>query len=136
MEGPAEYIFHRSSGKIVHPHGGSSQPSNGTELVLHSAKDSPARLQVQFVPVEGFGHFGYIKHVKSGKIVHPQGGSLTPGNDTKLVYDSDTHAGALFAFDEQDERIGKIWHSQEWKDLASSGRFTYTRKLYNMHSSL
>ena len=114
MEGPIGYIFHRSSGKIVHPSGGSSQPSNNTELVLHSAKDSPSRLQVRFVPVAGFGHFGYIKHVMSGKIVHPEGGSLTPGDGTKLVYHSDIHAGALFTFDEEDEHIvhrdGKIWH--------------------------
>ena len=114
MEGPIGYIYHRSSRKIVHPRGGSSHPSNDTELVLHGAKDCPDRLRVRFVPVEGFDGFGYIKHVSSGKIIHPQGGSLTPGNNTKLVYHSDHHAGALFRFDEADERIrhrnGKIWH--------------------------
>ena len=114
MEGPIGWIFHRSSGKLVHSRGGSSQPSNDTELVLHSAKDSPSRLQVRFVLVEGFGHFGYIKHATSGKIVHPQGGFLTPGNSMELVYHSDTHADALFTFDEEHERIvhrdGKIWH--------------------------
>ena len=112
--GPIGYIFHRSSRKLVHPSGGSSNPGNDTPLVLHSDKNSPERLQVRFVPVEGFGHFGYIEHVSSGKIVHPHGGSLTPGNDTRLVYHSDRHAAALFAFDEEDERImhrdGKIWH--------------------------
>lgn len=112
--GPTGYIFHRSSRKLVHPFGGSFNPENNTELVLHSSKDNPGRLQVRFVPVEGFGHFGYIEHVSSGKIVHPLGGSLTPENDTRLVYHSDRHAGALFAFDEEGEHImhrdGKIWH--------------------------
>ena len=114
MSGPIGYIFHRSSGKIVHPRDGSWQPSNDTELVLHGAKDGPERLQVRFVPVEG--NFGYIEHVSSGKIVHPQGGSLSPGNDTKLIFHSDKHPAALFEFNEADERIvhrfGKIWHPQ------------------------
>lgn len=112
--GPIGYIFHRSSLKLVHPKGGSSNPGNDTRLVLHSDKMVPQRLQVRFVPVEGFGHFGYIEHVSSGKIVHPDGGHLDPGNDTSLVYHSDRHAGALFAFNQEDERImhrgGKIWH--------------------------
>lgn len=114
MAEPVGYIFHRSSGKLVHPSGGSSNPSNDTNLVVYGGKDSPDRLRVKFVPVEGFGHFGYIKHVSSDKIVHPKGGSLTPGNDTELVYHSAHHAACLFAFDEEDEHIrhrdGKIWH--------------------------
>ena len=88
-------------------------PANNAKLVVHSDKSSPARLAVRFVPVEGFGHFGCIEHVSSGKIVHPRGGSLDPDNNTGLVYHSDHHAGALFAFDEENERImhrgGKIW---------------------------
>ncbi len=105
MAGPIGYLFHRSSGKLVHPLQGSSQPSDGTKLVLHGAKSDPARLQVRFVPVETFGHFGYIEHVSSKKIVHPSGGSLSPGDGTSLVYHSARHVGALFAFDEKDEHI-------------------------------
>lgn len=112
--GPIGYIFHRSSLKNVHPYGGSTNPDNETNLVVYGNTSNPAKLQVRFVPVEGFGHYGYIEHVASGKIVHPKGGSLDPGNDTRLVYHSGRHAGALFAFDEEDERImhrgGKIWH--------------------------
>lgn len=108
------YIFHRSSGKLVHPFGGYCNPGNDTKLVLHSAKDGPERLQVRYVPVEGAGGFGYIEHVSSGKIVHPYGGSLTPGDDTPLVYHSDRHFGALFTFNVEDEYImhksGKYWH--------------------------
>ena len=111
--GPIGFIFHRSSLKPVNFDGDSSTPANNTKLVVHSDKSSPERLAVRFVPVEGFGHFGYIEHVPSGKIVHPRGGSLDPWNNTKLVYRSDRHAGALFAFDEENERImhrgGKIW---------------------------
>ena len=111
--GPIGFIFHRSSLKPVNFDGDSSTPANNTKLVVHSDKSSPERLAVRFVPVEGFGHFGYIEHVPSGKIVQPRGGSLDPWNNTKLVYRSDRHAGALFAFDEENERImhrgGKIW---------------------------
>ena len=105
---PIVYIFHRSSLKPVN-----FDDVGKPELVVHSGKRSPARLGVRFVPVEGFGHFGYIQNVSSGKIVHPRGGSLDPWNNTGLVYHSDRHAGALFAFDEENERIvhrgGKVW---------------------------
>ena len=114
MSGPIGYIFHQSSRKLVHPQGGSHNPDNETALVVHGAKNDPTRLQVRFVPIEGFGHFGYIEHVSSSKIVHPQGGSLDPGNDTRLVFNSDRHNGALFGFNEEDYEImhlsGKIWH--------------------------
>lgn len=112
--GPVGYLFHRSSLKLVHPSGGSSNPGNDTELVLHSGKDNPQRLQVRFIPVQGAGHFGYIEHVTSGKIVHPYGGGLNPGDDTQLVYHSARHSGALFAFNDEDEYImhgnGLFWH--------------------------
>ena len=109
---PIGYIFHRSSLKPVN-----FDDFGKPELVVHSDKSDPERLQVRFVPVEGFGHFGYIQNVSSGEIVHPRGGSLDPWNNTGLVYHSDHHAGALFAFDEENERIvhrgGKIW--RPWK---------------------
>lgn len=116
MAGPTGYIFHRSSGKIVHP---------DDTVYLHSKKSNPGQLKVRFVPVEGFGHFGYIEHLASGKIVHPYGGSLDPGNNTVLKLHSDRHAGALFGFDEDDERImhrgGKIWHPMGGSPNPSDG---------------
>ena len=114
--GPAGYLIHWSSDKLVHPKGGSSNPGNDTRLVVHSGGQGggETRLQVRFVAVPDAGHFGYIEHVSSGKVVHPSGGSLKPGNNTQLVYHSGRHAGALFAFDDENERIihrdGKIWH--------------------------
>lgn len=116
MSGPIGYIIHQSSRKLVHPKGGSHHPGNDTYLVIHSDKNDPARLQVRFVPVQGHGHFGYIEHVSSGKIVHPCGGGLDPGNDTALVYHGDRHSGALFGFNEEGYEImhigGKIWHPE------------------------
>ena len=86
--------------------------------IVHSDRNDPTRLQVRFVPFQGTpgygGHFGYIKHVASGKIVHLSGGSIKPGNDTHLVYHENRHNSALFEFDEEDYVInhigGKIWH--------------------------
>ena len=117
--GPVGYLHHWSSRKLVHPKGGSHDPGNDTNLVVNSTKDDPSRLQFRFVAVDGAGHFGYIEHVSSGKIVHPKGGSLDPGNDTNLVLHSNRHAGALFGFDEENIVImhkgGKIWHPKGGK---------------------
>ena len=114
--GPAGYLIHWSTGKLIHPEGGSSNPRDGAPLLVHSGgeKGGETRLQVRFIPVPEAGHFGYIEHVPSKKIIHPLGGSLFPENGTDVVYHHGHHAGCLFAFDEENERIihrsGKIWH--------------------------
>lgn len=113
--GPVGYIYHSSSGKLVHPFGGSSNPNDNTELVLYDNKDDPSRLQMRFVPKRGEGHFGYIEHVSSGKVVHPLGGRLDPVENARLVLHRDRHDAALFGFNEADKTIihkggHKIWH--------------------------
>ena len=130
----------------MHPKGGSFNPGNGTDLVVHSAKNDPGRLQYRFVPVDGAGHYGYIEHVSSGKVVHPKGGDLDPGNGTHLVLHSDRHAGALFGFDEEDTVIlhksGKRWHPKGGdpdpgngtpvavhSDIHDAARFYFARNL-------
>ena len=124
-EGPIGYLFHWSSRKLVHPKGGSPDPSNGTDLVVHSDKNNPCRLQFKFVPVDGAGHYGYIEHCSSGKVVHPKGGDLHPSNSTRLVLHSDRHAGALFGFDEEHVVIlhkgGKRWHPKGGDPHPSNG---------------
>lgn len=103
----------------MHPSGGSSNPRNDTSLVIYDSKKDPGRLQFRFVAVDGAGHYGYIEHVSSKKVVHPKGGNLDPGNDTRLVLHSDRHSGALFGFDEVNNVIlhknGKIWHPKGGK---------------------
>ena len=111
---PIGFIYHRSSGRLVHPYLGSREPANDTLLVIHSSNDDKDRLQVRFIPVEG--HFGYIEHVLNGRRVHPHRGKCNPQNNTTSVFHTHRHAGALFAFDEVNYRImhkgGRIWHPE------------------------
>ena len=117
---PIGWLVHYSSRKPVHPQGGSSNPGNNTTLVIYDGGLGESRLRVQFEPVDGQGHFGYIKHVPSGKYVHPLGGDINPGNDTRLVYYSGKHSACLFCFDEMNNRIvhkgsNRIWHPKGGK---------------------
>lgn len=111
---PSGYLHHWSSRKQVHPRGGAFNPEEDTELTVHIDKRDPDRLQFRFVPVDGAGHFGYIEHVTSQKVVHPADSSLTPGDDTYLVLRTVRNACALFTFDEENRVImhksGKVWH--------------------------
>ena len=111
--GPIGYIYQRTSGKAIHPDGGSANPSDNTNLVIHSGT-GVSRLQLRFIPQPQYGHFGYIQHVSSGKYVHPSGGSAYPGDNTELVFHQGSHYGTLFSFDEATEQIvhigGKNWH--------------------------
>ena len=111
--GPIGYIVHRSSGKLVHPLGGSPYPSDDTPLVVYEGGFHERRLLFQFVP-HGDG-YGYIKHVPSGKYIHPLGGSQHPPNDTPLVLYEGYHRACLFRFDLRNDYIihktsGMIWH--------------------------
>nr|3WMU_A Chain A, Lectin [Mytilus galloprovincialis]3WMU_B Chain B, Lectin [Mytilus galloprovincialis]3WMV_A Chain A, Lectin [Mytilus galloprovincialis]3WMV_B Chain B, Lectin [Mytilus galloprovincialis] len=103
-------IKHKASGKFLHPKGGSSNPANDTNLVLHS--DIHERMYFQFDVVDE--RWGYIKHAASGKIVHPLGGKADPPNETKLVLHQDRHDRALFAMDFFNDNIihkaGKYVH--------------------------
>ena len=57
--------------------------------------------------------FRYIEH-KCGKIVHPKGGSPTPGQNTRLLMHDHRHGGAEYYFDEESKHIvhvgGRIFH--------------------------
>ena len=59
--------------------------------------------------VKKFGHFGYIEHVGSSKVVHPT-------KDNKLVLREERNASALFMFDLESytiiHRNGKHWHTK------------------------
>ena len=89
--GPIGYIYHLSSRKPIRPLGGSLMPEDRTELVVHSDKAEENVIQFRFVREKEFGHFGYIEHVQSTKIIHPDGNNL--------ILCEDRNVGALFTFD-------------------------------------
>jgi hypothetical protein len=138
-KGPIGYLYHLSSHLVVHPqieiNGGGRQffyrlmqklidpdrpypfSGSGTPLTLSkNVQPDPVQDAVRFVPVPIYkaGHFGFIQHVSSGKIVHPHHGKIKPDGDTHLVFHPHKHAGALFAFDEENMHIvhksGLIWY--------------------------
>ena len=57
---PIGYILHRTSRKLIHPLGGSSNPANNTKLVLYTGGLGERRLQLRFVQATGQNGFGYI----------------------------------------------------------------------------
>ena len=91
--GPVGYIYHLSSKKPIGPSGGKLDPTNGTELVVYSKKEAQV-LQFRFVRVKEFGHFGYLEHVGSSKIIHP-----TEDNKLVLRDSKEKNVNALFTFD-------------------------------------
>ena len=114
------YIVHRASGKLIHPLGGKAAPAENTRLVVYDGGLKETRLQMQFDKDPTQSGYGYIRHVPSGKYVHPQGGSLQPADDTLLVFHSGKHAACLFKFDVDYDYIiqkssNKIWHPKGGK---------------------
>ena len=109
------YILHRASGKLVHPYGGSANPADNTKLVFYAGGLGERRLQLHFESDCKYPGYAYIRHLASGKYVHPLGGSLQPGNDTPLVFHSGKHAACLFLYDSINSFMvqkssNKVWH--------------------------
>jgi hypothetical protein len=86
--GVGDYVLQHSSGKCVHPEGGSDTPDNSVKLVFRDGCDTN-RNEFLFTPIPAGGLGGggdYVLQHKSGKCVHPEGGSDTPDNGVKLVF--------------------------------------------------
>ena len=113
--GPIGYILHRPSGKVILPYDSTSPVIDNREVVLHNSGLGQTFPQMQFVEVPGEDGFGYIRHVASGKYIHPLNGLQHPPNGQSLVFFQGAHKACLFKFDLQNDRIiqktsGKIWH--------------------------
>ncbi|MEM7376590.1 MAG: hypothetical protein AAF460_03685 [Pseudomonadota bacterium] len=108
------HIKHWTSGKYIHPDGGSAH--HDTYAVLHSGKG--AHTQFIFRPVEqtASGHWGLLIHRQSGLALIPYGGRIDTGNGGRLVFHSDHSPGAHFFFDEAGKLIqhrgNKFWHPE------------------------
>jgi hypothetical protein len=84
-------ITHVSSKKFVRPKDGALK--NDTLLVLHelSADDTWFIFEKAEKP-----SYSYIKHVASGKYIHPKGGWNRPWNNNKLVIYEKKHDACRF----------------------------------------
>ena len=115
VPGPNGWILHRPSEKVI-SFERYRTPVNGAR-VLHNlpALIGQESTKIQFEEVPGEEGYGFIRHVLTGKYVHPLGGSKNPPNDNLLVWYDGAHEACLFKFDMQNDYIihktsGKIWH--------------------------
>ena len=113
--GPIGYILHRKSRKVIGPLGDPTNVADDTKVVLLKSGFGQAWAQVQFMEVPGDNDFGFIRHVASGKYIHPLNGSKNPPNGNPLVWHYGAHEACLFKLDLQNDRIiqkesGKNWH--------------------------
>lgn len=112
------FIIHRPSGKLIHPFGGSSSPSDNTKLVIYRGGLGLPRVQLEFEEALDEDGYGYIKHSLSGKYVCPMGRSNQPNENTPLVFLSGARRSCLFIFDVVNDYIihkgsKKIWHPED-----------------------
>ena len=124
--GPIGYIYHLSSKKPIRPHGGKLSPADGTKLVVHSDKHEENVIQFRFVREKQFGHFGYIEHVGSSKVVHI-------GDGDKLILHENRNVHALFTFDLENNvimhRNGKYWRVDKDEPTPKDDTSCYLGKL-------
>jgi len=80
--------------------------------------DPRSRMKFSFIPIDK--EWGYLKHMASGKIVRPLGGSEKPDDFTPLVVHEKACPGALFAIDQINDcfvhKSGKYVHPQSLMD--------------------
>ncbi|CAL4075527.1 unnamed protein product, partial [Meganyctiphanes norvegica] len=99
----AEFMIkHKATGKFIHIPELSNENDNTKLAFCDNVQD---KMRFQFVPVERV--WGYLKHVRSGKLVRPYEGNENPQDFTNLVIHSEPCNGALFAMDQINDII---WH--------------------------
>jgi hypothetical protein len=103
------YIMHYSSGKFIHPYGGSI--GKGVDLVLYDGCKEEASFYIEYVEAD----WGYLVCKNDPNLViHPEGTSTTAGNGTKLSYWTGRLPGTLFRIDQSTKTIqhisGRYWH--------------------------
>ena len=82
-------IIHKSSGKCLQPFGGSSNPGNGTDVVVHEDGCNNKENKVLF-HLTGDGH---IMHSYSKKCLQPKNGASYPNNGTHLSLNDNNCTG-------------------------------------------
>lgn len=115
-------IKHKVGGRFVHPRDGHiPNPPNFCPLITRSAIHD--RMHFEFDPVED--GWGYIRHVTSGKIIHPKGGTTNPANHVCLLLHEERNGTALFAIDETNDLIihkdGKYIHPTTGYTIPNDG---------------
>ncbi len=94
-------IQHVESGMCLHPRGGSSKPGNGTELVFWPACGANSGSAGAYIRFENTLKDS-LRQLSSGSCLHPNGGSPTPANGTKVVFWQGCNEDRLrFTFDAQ-----------------------------------
>mgnify|MGYP006149402361 FL=1 len=94
-------IQHVESGMCLHPRGGSSTPGNGTELVFWPACGAKSGRNGAYIRFENTLKDS-LRQLSSGMCLHPNGGSATPANGTKVVFWQGCNEDRLrFTFDAQ-----------------------------------
>lgn len=81
-------IKHKTSGKFLHPSGGSSEPGDNTRIIIHSGNHYATTWAINTQSKT-------ILHV-GNKIWHPLGGGVTPGDTTPVIVHSGEHSATHF----------------------------------------
>lgn len=89
-----EFVLQHFGGKCVHPAGGADDPADDTKLILYdgcSLERDALVFTARAIPMSQ-GLFQLEQ--RRGKCVHPQGGSASPSDDTRLVYHTGCDLGS------------------------------------------
>ncbi|CAL4060818.1 unnamed protein product [Meganyctiphanes norvegica] len=97
--GPSQpfVIQHVLSDKFVHVL--SNGKDNNFPLVFNIGVHR--KMVFEFEPSEDDDEYGFIKHVATGRYIHPYGGSEESEDNTPLVLYEDKHPGCLFNVDQE-----------------------------------
>ncbi len=115
------FIKHLSSGKFIHPRGGSG-PGLDAHVDIWGPGADKAYCTFRFEWADG--PWGYIVHEQTGLNLIPYGGKTNPGKGTGLVFHRSKVPGAYFRLDQDQKGIvhlnGMNWHPEGGRDHPSN----------------
>lgn len=119
------YIYQYLTNKIIRVEGNidnEAYPKDGSRLILDHVIQNMDKREFNFEVREGFEPFGYIRHVKSQKLVCANGDKLEiHAKENGIVLE------ALFAFNLEDKTIVP-WRTEKVWNAGNSGKLELTKQ--------
>ena len=118
------YIIHYSSGRFIHPSGGSA--GNGINISTWGDKSNSLVSHARYIFNPQEGPWGFIEWANNPRYcMHPAGGLIDAGNGTQVLFHEGRHPGAYFSIDSENRTIihrsGRYWHPKGGSAQPSSG---------------
>jgi hypothetical protein len=128
------YIKHVTSGKYIHPSGGTA--GKGVDLVLFDGRSEEASFYIEYADEDNWGYL--VCSSKPSLSIHPNGSSINSGDGSELSFWTGKLLGSQFRINPNSNTIehksGRYWHPSGGSDMPGNDTKLVIFKTYNRNT--